>query len=250
MRSEGSVSPIRGGPTESELLRIEEEISRRLALVEMRPAGTARLPTESKLVVGGVPAIEAVPVLVAPVAPPPQVRRSRRLIGGAAVVVAAGLAFSSYYAWHVQTESPPRVPPQPATQALVPAPAETPPAPVAAPAARFAAPPVAAPAPARATVPTRPATAMAPAAEPAVQPAPRTTTSRTSPPVVTVAAPSGPRPAAVTHTRRDEPAAQAAAAPAATVPAAAVPPAAAPRDCADAVVALGLCASQAREALK
>ena len=229
MRLEGPVSQLRAGPSERELLRLEEEISRRLANVEIRSAATAKLPVEPKLASEAAPSIETAPVVSTPVTPPSKVRHARRLIGGAAVAVAAGLAFSSYYAWQVHTEPSNRIPRQPAAPAAqVPAnvPPETSPPPVAARAARLAAPPVAAPAPARAT-------------------------GRASPPAVTIAAPrSGPRPAAVTHTRRDEPGAQAAAAAVATVSTAAAPSAAAPGDCPQAIVALGLCASYAREGSK
>ena len=225
MRLEGPVSQLRAGPSERELLRLEEEISRRLADVEIRSAATARFPAEPKLSAEAAPSTATAPVILGPT--PSKVRRARRLIGGAAVVVAAGLAFSSYYALEVHTEPSNRIPRQPAAptaQIPAPAPPETP-APAAARTARLAAPPVAAPAPARAA-------------------------SRASPPAVTIAAPtSGRRPAAVTHTRRDEPGAQAAAA-IATVSAAAAPPAAAPGECPDAIAALGLCASYAREGLK
>jgi len=162
---------------------------------------------------------------------PWHVRHARKLIAGAAVLVVAGLAFYSYYAWRL-----PAVPAAPAAPIPVTVLPEIAPVPAAAPA------PVAAPAPARATVPARSAP-------------PPVSTTRASPAVAPVVPPSpstGPRVPAVTHTLRDEPAPTpaAAAAVAAPAPAIAAPPVAAPGDCPDAIVALGLCASQARKGMK
>jgi hypothetical protein len=156
---------------------------------------------------------------------PWHVRHARKLIGGAAVLVVAGLAFFSYSAWRL-----PAVPAVPAAPIPVTVLPESAPVPAAAPA------PVAAPAPARA----------APVA-------PRATITRASPAVAPVVPPSpstGPRVPPVTHTLRDEPAPTPAAAVAAPAPAVAAPPVAAPGDCPDAIVALGLCASQARKGMK
>jgi len=179
---------------------------------------------------------------------PWHVRHARKLIGGAAVLVVAGLAFFSYSAWRL-----PAVPTAPVTPIPVTVLPESAPVPAAAPA------PVAAPAPARATVPARSAAPAFPAAAPAVQPtavAPRATISRASPAIAPVppspspAVSTGPRVSAVTHTLRDEPAPTPAAAAAAPAAAVAAPPAAAPGDCPDAIVALGLCASNARKGMK
>jgi hypothetical protein len=178
---------------------------------------------------------------------PWHVRHARKLIGGAAVLVVAGLAFFSYSAWRL-----PAVPAVPAAPIPVTVLPESAPVPAAAPA------PVAAPAPARATVPARstipPVSTPAPAVEPAPV-APRATITRASPAVAPVVPPSpstGPRIPPVTHTLRDDPtpAAAAAAAVAAPAPAVAAPPVAAPGDCPDAIVALGLCTSQARKGMK
>jgi hypothetical protein len=168
-------------------------------------------------------------LLSAAQARPWHVRHARKLIGGAAVLVVAGLAFFSYQAWRL-----PAVPAAPAAPIPVTALPESAPVPAVAPA------PVAAPAPARATVPARSAP-------------PPVSTTRASPAVAPVVPPSpstGPRVPAVTHTLRDEPAPTPAAAVAAPAAAVAAPPVAAPGDCPDAIVALGLCTSQARKGMK
>lgn len=237
------VTQLRAGPSERELERLEEEISEQLGgTVEISPApaeparfARPNVPVEAALLEVIAPSEAApAPSEAAPrpstSAPPPwYARHARKLIAaaGAAVLIV------SYTAWKVPADAPRRIQPQPAIpQASVPA--------TAAPAARPATP--------------------APAAPPPVQAppsAPRAAVSRASPPPApTVAAPStGPRPPSVTHTQREPAPARAApaaaapatAAPAAAAPAKAAPPVAAPVDCPDAVVALGLCASQARK---
>lgn len=222
------VSQSRACPSERELERLEEEISEQLgSTVEISAA-----PAEPTLFAQpNVPAEVALLEVVASAPPPWYARHARKLIAaaGAAVLVV------TYSVWKIPTDAPRRIQQQPTIPE--------------------------APVPATAAPATRPATP-APAAPPPVQAppsAPRPAASRASPPPTpTVAAPStGPRPPSVTHTQREPAparAAPAAAAPATAAPAAAAPapakaapPAAAPGDCPDAVVALGLCASQARK---
>jgi hypothetical protein len=211
---------------------------------------------------------------------PWHVRHARKLIGGAIALAAVGVASFSFYAWRTHTEPvnlvrQPTVPTAPRPVTALP---ESPPAPpaVAAPdapaASRVILPP-------RATVPERPAAPAVSTAAPAVQPAAVAPASRANPaaasranpaaasrasPAVAsrasptvppvVLPPTSPRGPAVTHTLRDEPVPKAAPAATATValpagaaPVAAPPAPAAPRDCSEAVIALGLCTSDARK---
>ena len=173
-------------------------------------------------------------------------RHARKLIGAAAVLVAASLAFFSYYAWRLPAQRVVPAAPVPVTAVPESAPVA---AAAAAPAAGSASP--AALAPARATVPARSAAPAFPTAAPAVEPAavaPRATISRGIPAVAPAVPPStGRRVPAVTHTLPDEPEPAPAVA---AVPAVAAPPVTTPSDCPDAIVALGLCASQARKGMK
>jgi outer membrane biosynthesis protein TonB len=262
------VSHLKAGPSESDLARLEEEISERLsATAEIRPAAAAKssdepptLAPELEVLAEAPVPTEAAPPPVTPVTAPWRVQHARKLIAGGVILVAAGFAFFFYYPWQIQPKPVPAAPlPKTAAPESKPAPVAVP-APVAAPAPPAA--PPAAPAPARATVPARPATAVvpstAPAAAPVAAPAPaRATvparpatavvTSRTSPPAAPMAVPArGPRVPTVTHTLR-EPEPEAAAAAPAPAPAAAAPKVAAPSDCPEQIAALGLCASHARK---
>jgi hypothetical protein len=253
---ERPVSQPKAGPSESELARLEEEISERLSTTaEIRPARTAKSAAR--------PAHAPEPPLLSELTDaeilgfvhtrPWHLRHARKLITGGTLVV-AGLVFFAYFGWRGQLQPPvpaaplpvTKVPESPPASAAAPAPAAIPPPPVVPPPTRAAVPaPPAAPAPARATVPVSPAAPVATTARPVQTPS----ASRASPASAPVAAPSaGPRPPTVTHTAREPaPPAAAAAAAAAPVPATVAPPAAAPGDCPAAIAALDLCASHARK---
>jgi hypothetical protein len=205
---------------------------------------------------------------------PWHVRHARKLITGAVALAAAGVASFSFYAWrtHTQPVNLVRQPTVPTAPLPVKALPESPPVP---PAVDVPAAPVANRVilPPRATVPARPAAPTVPTAPavstaaPAVQPAviapaspavasraSPAVASRASPAVAPVAPPSpGPRAPSVTHTLR-EPVPASTAAAATVAPPAAVAPApaatAAPRNCSEAVIALGLCTSDARKGAK